>query len=215
MQDTQGAHAQAIGQAMGVGSGQGADFWRYFGDQAIQFGWSDDQLKQTLSKVLSANGNGQYSGQAGVLQNQFKQMASDYGVAISDDTIGGWVKQGVLGGFSAENARAIVSAQAASRYPAFADRLQGGETMRQIADPYVQSQAKLLELNPQTISLQDNNVQQALSSVGPDGKPAAKSVWQFEQDLRKGDPRWATTQNAQDSASQTAHKILSDFGMVS
>ena len=85
--------------------------------------------------------------------------------------------------------------------------------MADIADPYRQSMASLLELNPEAVGLDDRMVRGALASKDKDGNPAMKSLWEFENDVRQ-DKRWLKTSNAQDSAMSVTRKILSDFGLV-
>jgi hypothetical protein len=38
------------------------------------------------------------------------------------------------------------------------------------------------------------------------------SVWEFEQKVR-GSEAWKSTNNAQDSMMEVAHKVLQDFGL--
>lgn len=212
MLDTQAWHISSLATSMG--SLMGIDDARNLASMALRFGWSDDQTKSALASRLTRGQDGLYAGQAGSLQEQINTMASDYGLDFSDDTIGQWVQQGVRGQVDANVIKGQMTALAASKYPPLADRLKSGETVKQIADPYIQSQAKILELNPQSISLKDPLIQQALVSTDDKGQPITKTVYQFEQGLRN-DPRWAATQNAQDSMSQTASKILQTFGLTS
>lgn len=207
MRDQMNAHMANLATQVG------GDFTSDQLEQALMFGWSDDQIKRVLLSQLHQEG-GRFAGQAGTFQAQIAQMVNDYGVDVSDDQIGNWVKGSMTGVSTPEAIKQTLAALASSKYVAFADRLKSGETMRQIADPYVQSMSKILELNPESVSLRDNTIQQALQSKDKDGKPAAQSVWEFEQGLRR-DPRWAKTQNAQDAMSQTANKILSTFGLAS
>jgi len=83
--------------------------------------------------------------------------------------------------------------------------------MTDVAQGYLQSLSTLLEKNPAEVDLYDKRIREALSAKGADGKPTAKPIWQFEQDLRK-DPEWMSTQNAQDTFGQATQAILKDFG---
>jgi murein DD-endopeptidase MepM/ murein hydrolase activator NlpD len=180
--------------------------------QAIQMGWSDDQLKNVLAGMLTVN-HGMYTAQAGEFQNQFQNIISDYGLTVSDASMGKWIKEAVLGKNSAENVTDYAKYLAASKYVALADRIKGGETVRQIADPYVQSYGKILESNPENIKLSDPLIQRALQSKDANGKPSTQTLYDFENTLRN-DPRWAKTNNARDLMTSTAHSILSDLGLV-
>lgn len=206
MRDQMNAHMGDLANQLG------ADFTSDQLEQALMFGWSDDQIKRVLESQLHQEG-GRFAGQAGTFQAQIMQMVNDYGVDVSNDQIGNWVKGSMTGVSTPDAIKQTLAALASSKYVAFADRLKSGETMRQIADPYVQSMSKILELNPESVSLRDNTIQAALQSKNKDGQPEAQSVWQFEQGLRQ-DPRWMKTQNAQDLFTKTASDVLKSFGLM-
>ena len=182
--------------------------------EAIKFGWTDDQQKAALRSHVTANNTGRYTGDAGSYKTKFDSILGAYGVQVSDAHMGEWVR-GALQGFT-NDAYVTQYAQdaAMSRYPGLADRLKSGETLAQIADPYKQSYAQVLEVNPETIKLSDPLIQRALAAKDKKGKPTTQTVWQFEQGLRS-DPRWLQTKNAQDSAMQAAHQVLQDMGLRS
>jgi len=73
--------------------------------------------------------------------------------------------------------------------------------------------SQILEIPSGSVNLFDNTVRNALSWKDPAGAVGAKPIWQFQNDLRQ-DERWKKTQNAQDAAMGTAHKVLQDFGMA-
>jgi hypothetical protein len=74
--------------------------------------------------------------------------------------------------------------------------------------------AQVLELPPGQVNMFDPTIRKAMSYKDSAGQAAPQPLWDFQNSLRK-DPRWAKTQNAQDAAMGTAHKILSEFGVVS
>jgi len=191
-----------------------ADQFSKIGTDALMFAWNGDQLKQHLAAYVKAGTGGQYAGGAAALQYQYTQLAEQYGEKIDPVYMGHLIRNTDMGTVTADRVRNEMIARASSHYPSLAPRLAGGETVQQIADPYIQSQAKILELNPNTIPLSDNSVQSALSSTDAKGQPATKSVWQFEQDLRN-DPRYMKTQQAQDATMGMAHQVLQDWGVAS
>lgn len=102
-----------------------------------------------------------------------------------------------------------VQQYAAAKYSPFADRLRGGETVMDIARPYLDTYAQTLEVNPQDIALDDNLVQRALQGNGQQ----AQAVWQFQQGLRQDD-RYGYTNGARKEAASTVQAIGRAFGMV-
>jgi len=214
------AAAQVTTMSGNMGAQMTAAQVQQIGVESVMFGWNTDQLRQHMEAFVKVKPTGageyanQYQGGAATYQYQYTQMAGQYGVTVSPTIMGQWVRNSVQGRGSVEEVRNHMVALASSRYPALADRIKAGETLQSIADPYMQSYAKILEVNPNSISLDDGLIQGALSGKDAKGLPAAKSVWQFEQDLRN-DPRYMKTQGAQDSVMSVGKKILNDFGLQS
>jgi len=207
--------AQVTSMAGTVGARMTAAQVQQIGVESVMYGWNSDQLKQHMYAFITADKKtGQFSGGAAAYQHQLTELAGQYGVAVSPGTMGWWVKNTSTGHSSTEQFQNYVVAQASSRYPALAERLKAGETLQQIADPYMQSYAKTLEVNPNAIRLSDRLVQGALAAKDAKGQPVTKSVWEFEQDLRN-DPRYMKTQQAQDASMGMAHQVLQDWGVAS
>ena len=99
-------------------------------------------------------------------------------------------------------------------YSAFADRIAGGETVTEIADPYVSRLSELLELNPNDVGLDNDLVQRAMKQTSADGKPAAMDLYTFEKEVRK-DNRWQYTKNARQEVSNVTADLLRQFGVMS
>lgn len=83
--------------------------------------------------------------------------------------------------------------------------LAGGTDLSTIYSPYRQAMSSVLEVNPQTISLNDPVLR---SAIGPNGEV---SLYDFQRQLRK-DPRWQYTNNAREEVSNIALGVLRDFG---
>lgn len=182
-------------------------------EQALAFGWNDDQIKRAVAGYLKADSNGIYRSGAATAQMQIRQIASDYGYSLSTAQSGAWVKGMVTGTVTPEQVKQQIMAISASKYPGLADRINAGETLEQIAAPYKDSYSKILEVPSTTVNLRDPMIQKALQARGKDGKPTTQTVWQFEDDLRK-DPRWLKTDNAREQLVGNTRKVLSDFGLV-
>ena len=186
-----------------------------FANSMVALDWSEAELRSSLAARLLMEGGHFRGGAAAAAEQVVRQTLDDYGVTLDEGSIGFYVKSLVLGGTANQSAiKNWAMQQAASRYPPLADRIWAGETVKQIAAPYIQEQAKTLELSPESVGVNDPLIQRALASKDKDGKPASQTIWQFQQTLRE-DPRWMKTQNAQDSFMETGRKVLADFGLVS
>jgi hypothetical protein len=65
--------------------------------------------------------------------------------------------------------------------------------------------APVLELNPDSISLNDPTLRGAI------GQDKEMTLYDFQRSLRK-DPRWQYTNNAREEVSDAALRVLKDFG---
>lgn len=97
------------------------------------------------------------------------------------------------------------------KYAAFSDEIKAGFDIRDIANDYIQLVAQNLELDPESIDLNDNIIQQALRPAKSGKTYDYISYSDFKNEVRK-DPRWAKTQNAKDSISALGDQLFRTFG---
>lgn len=180
-------------------------------ESAYMFGWDDNQLRQSMSTYVEYT-DGRLLGQAGQWEDQLREYAAAMGVTISDETILNNVQAAVAGESTISDALGNIKQVAKSAFPHLAERLDAGETVKDIASPYMQSMSSLLEMSPSQVSLQDPTIRQALAYTTQTG-PALRTLYDFENDLRK-DSRWKKTKNAQDEAMNKTNRVLSDMGLV-
>lgn len=178
---------------------------------ALAWGWSEQQIKDALWP--SVYKNKQATGQAAANKAQISQAAANYGLNISDAQMGTWLRGLTVGSASMEAIQNSMMTQTISRYPALGERLKAGETLRDIAAPYLDTYSQVLEIPGDNLKLDDPMLKRAFAAKGQDGKPAMQSIWEFEANLKK-DPRWMKTKNAQEAGMAMAHKVLQDFGLV-
>ncbi len=152
-------------------------------------------------------------GEASKTVDALKATAASYGVSYSPDWYTQSAKDILTGKVDNDTLNQQLKELAKSRYPSLAKQIDAGYTVKQIASPYLQSMATILEINPNDISLEDPTIKQAFTSIDDQGQPSTRPLWQFEKELKQ-DPRWAYTKNAQQELMGTAYKVLSDFGLV-
>ncbi len=98
-------------------------------------------------------------------------------------------------------------------YPAYADQIQAGQTMKNIAEPYVQAMARTLELPDTDVDMFNPKIKAALTRANDQGKPEPMSLTDFTASLRDS-PDWRRTSNAQNSVMTLGHQVLRDMGLV-
>ena len=86
-----------------------------------------------------------------------------------------------------------------------ANLLDQGLDLKDIYAPYRNVMASVLEVVPDSISLDDKTLRMA---IGPEKE---MSIYDFQRTLRK-DPRWQYTDNARQETSDSVLKVLRDFG---
>lgn len=80
-----------------------------------------------------------------------------------------------------------------------------GVDLETIYSPYKKTMANTLEINEDTITLDDPTLR---SAIGAEGE---KTIYDYQRSLRK-DPRWQYTNNARDEVSTIVNTVLRDFG---
>ena len=180
-------------------------------NEFFHYGYDDNQIRQTLSGLVQYT-DGRLLGQAGQWETELRAYAQKQGITLSDPTIVSYVQSAVGGKTTINDAMTAIRTTAASAYPHLAARMAAGETVADIADPYRQTMAKLLEVNPESLTVADPTIRMALQSKDDKGQPVLRTLYDFENDLRK-DKRWNKTKNAQDAAMGTVNRVLQDFGL--
>lgn len=180
--------------------------------EAIMNGWTDGQIRWNLAKRIDLGGD-KRPGEAGENYDKLAGYAYDMGIKMSDWWLGEASRQIVAGSKSYQDFEDEIRRNAKGTYSNWAKQIDSGQTVADLASPYFQSMASILELPPGSVNLFDPTIKKALQSKSSDGKSEVMPMWKFENKLRE-DPRWRQTNNAQNSTMQIARQVLSDFGMV-
>jgi len=99
----------------------------------------------------------------------------------------------------------LINMQAKTYFPALADKIDKGYTVKQLLTPYINTRANILEEDPDSIDVS------TLKSVASDPK-GLMGLYDYEISLRKN-PKWGFTKNAQDSLSSLARDMTKMFGL--
>lgn len=175
-------------------------------------GYDESQLRYLMGSKLSS-GVALEGGQAGEVWDEAKAYMYQMGVQWSDARLNPWIKNVVRGTSSIQDIKAQIQREAKAAFPQWAKQIDGGQTVFDIAQPYMASMTEILEINPGSLNLFDPTIKKALNYTNPGTlNKEAKPLWQFENELRS-DPRWKKTKNAQDSLMGVAHQVLADFGI--
>ncbi|MGK5530855.1 C40 family peptidase [Streptomyces sp. URMC 129] len=180
---------------------------------SIHFAWSDEQIQNFLGKYIDFQENHTLGGMAGAAAKEITRQAYDLGIRISEQQVKNYAAYIVRGVASMEEVQVNLRQQAAGAYPGFAAQIEAGESVRDIASPYIQMMAQELELPDTDLDLYTPKIRSALNKLDAAGNPAPMSLTDFQASLRD-DPRWGQTQAAQNSAMNVGRQVLADMGLL-
>ena len=208
--------------AAAVGSKVSPERMKELENKYIYEGWGKRANGQALLQKALAEGIGEQEtpggggmamrGSSGDLAGTLRSMAVNNGLSYSE----GWYQsaaRSVASGLTTEaDWQRDIQEQAATMWPVFADKIRAGVSAKDLASPYVNIMAQTFEIDPESISLNDPYVRQALGGFDDNGNPVPTNLWDFQLKLRE-DPRWSTTKKAQDETSSVANTVLQMFGI--
>lgn len=207
------AQAQAADMAVKVGAILSTKQVAQLAKNMVDFAWNDAQVNGFLGQYVKFRDDHTLGGQAGAAAKQIKSYAYDQGIRISDQTVKNNAAYLIRGLTSMQQIQDGLKAQAISTYPGFAEQINGGASMRDIAQPYIQMTAQELELPESDISVWHPKVEAALKQADGKGQPAPMGLADFRNSLRL-DPSWRQTQSAQDQTMQIGHQVLASMGLA-
>lgn len=140
-----------------------------------------------------------------------KKSARANGLTYSEDYYQSAARSVIAGLGTIQDYDAEIRQQAASARPQYADRIMAGENVRDIVSPYINTYAKMFDLDPDAVDLDDPNMKIAFNAVDDKGNPAAMGLWDYEKALRKTDG-WQYTRDAHDRVANLTGEIVRMFG---
>lgn len=211
-QDLSGRMETLRDQAVQYGATVTEDQLRDLAVQARRMNMNASELNNTLSNYVAFD-SGNIQGSAGMAQRNIKAWALKNGLQLTDNMINGYAKNIISGNTTQDDVlQDLRNTYLVGSFPAWSDRIKAGMDPADIAAPYKQRMARLLEVDESQIDLNDQLLQQAMQGVGNDGKPSVVPLYSFDQQIKKDD-RWQYTENAMDTYAKTGTKILQMFGL--
>jgi len=157
-----------------------------------------------VDRYIDTKGVQNVGGAVGANLASIRKLASDYNVALSDAEIRRYAVSALTDRNVLETAKVKIQNTSKFRYQNLASFIDQGLTVRDIASQYINKMANVLEVNPDTIKLDDKYIDNALTNN--------LNFTDFNKVLRSS-PQWEYTTNAREEAAGYANKILQDFGL--
>ena len=165
-------------------------------------------IKRELAALISYKSGTQLGGTVGAELTDLRATARANGFDLDTSfgsSINDWLQR-LAKGESIETFKNTIRGAAKLGLPdKVANLLDQGLDLKDIYAPYRNVMASVLEVAPDSISLDDKTLRMA---IGPEKE---MSIYDFQRTLRK-DARWQYTDNARAEASDSVLKVLKDFG---
>jgi hypothetical protein len=170
-------------------------------------------LNQYAVSLTEAAQNGDAKAAAALQKGNFganltnlKKAYAENGIPFNQKTLMSTVTEVTLNPEKLNANLNLINLQAKTYFPALADKIDKGYTVKQLLSPYIQTRANVLEEDPDMIDVK------TLQSIAKDPNNLM-NLYDYEVSLRQ-DPKWRFTKNAQDSLSNVANGIAKMFGLV-
>jgi hypothetical protein len=184
-------------------------------------GVSASEIKALQNKYITSNANklitaanagdvkaaaALQKGNFGITYTTIKNAYAENGLPVNNQALSKLVVESAVNPNLLKSNLNLINMQAKTYFPALADKIDKGYTVKQLLTPYINTRANILEEDPDSIDIA------SLKSVASDPKNLM-NLYEYEISLRK-DPKWRFTKNAQDSLSNVARDIAKTFGLV-
>lgn len=178
---------------------------------AVFNGLDNTEITQSLVGYFKYQGKS-LVGQSGADVDTLKKMAQQYYVNLSDGQLQDMTQRMLIGQLQPQDLQSYFKGLALSKFPYLAQQLDQGLTVKDVADPYINEMANLLEKPANGISPTDPMVMKALQQSTPQGVQLMP-LYQFSQ-MVKQSPEWLKTNNARDSMMDVTTNLLRDMGLI-
>jgi hypothetical protein len=197
--------------ALGIGKLSEADLTDITNSAlALGLGASSALVDKLIRSKFTYTPGKAVTGAAGQALTQLRATAAANGFDLDKQfgtELNGWLA-GILQGESLDTYKAKIRAAAKiGMSDKIAALLDQGTDLETVYSPYKNVMAAVLEINPNTITLNDKTLR---SAIGADKE---MSIYEFERALRK-DNRWQFTQNARQEVADIVSQIKQDFGFL-
>lgn len=181
--------------------------------KSYEQGLDDNQLDKLIldsGKILG------YGGETQDATSALKTFATQYGVgSLLNDAYWNGKQQALFAGSTTQaDIENEIKELSKSAFPAYADNIDKGISILAQTSNIIQTYANILELDPNTLTLDDPRIRRIAQYTDPaTGKPAQMPQWLVEK-TAKSDPSWAYTDNARNTIDSLTLKVGRDWGLV-
>jgi len=190
-------------------------------DQAYLNKLMADSIKFDKTNTFESNGKVIYDldGKLETMAQALYDRAYDYGYpsTVSNEGFKKWfeasIKGLVAGTLQPEDIDNELEQRAMSLFPGLKDQMLRGQTLRQAADPWITTIATTLEIDPKSLDLNNDLVQQALNYTDDKGNVSPMNLYGAKK-LARRSKDFDYTEQAKQEKTGIAQTILRDHGFL-
>lgn len=177
--------------------------------QAMSNSWDVATLQENIARTGTIDFA---KGSAAATVTALKQWAAENGMSFDDSWYQTAASNIITGKSTLETEKQTINGYAKGLYSAepLVKGIDSGFSVRQQASPYINYLAKIRGVDPTSISLDDPILKKNLTMRDDKGNPTMASYYDFMLDVRKNDPQWAYSKEAEDETTS----MLSAFGRM-
>lgn len=184
-------------------------------EESLRNGWSEQVLNNAVGAEAVKSSAGMSQLGSGFIGQGLRSTAASYGVNLSDATFNDWAGRIATGQENQQSFQQYAVTIAKSLYPGIADQLDAGRTFQQVTDPYRQTAARILEINPETVDFADPKWSKAVTFVTDKGEQRPMNYNEWGDYLRQTRSfGYEYTSEARSRAYEVANQLANLFGKV-
>lgn len=179
-------------------------------EQALQWGWSDNELRISLAE--QARTMPKTTGNIGATATQIKALARNYLVKLNDADAKDWAIRIFEGSQTLDGAEGWLRTQAKQRFSWMADDIDAGTAPELYFRPIKNLVADTLEMNPEDIDLMDPKWSTLTDYVDGNGYRRGMTYTEAAKWARQ-QPEWRKTRTANQKAASVTAKLAEIMGV--
>jgi hypothetical protein len=177
----------------------------------LRQGWDDNEIRRAL--LEQAHGNDPLAGTLDSTATQLRSIATDWGVPLADQDSFERAKKIQGGRGSIEGFTEEMRQHAKALFPAWAERIDNGTTVADLAAPYKQLATQTLEINPTEFNLQDSKWRRLLQQKDEKGRWSPMTLADAETEMMSNPTYgWDGTKQARGAAVDLVNQLGTAFG---
>ena len=183
-------------------------------NQAYDLGIDDDDYLDDI--LFSAGVIGELGGSTLGTITTLKTYANSFGISnLLDDNYWNSKSRRLFSqDMTEEDIQKDIRDLSASTFPGYADGINRGVSLAAQGSSVIQTFAKFLEEDPDTLSFDNPDIRKVMQYIDPKtGLPGRMPQWQVEQTVKKS-PNWPLTNNARDTIDSLSLTVLQNMGLA-